>query len=151
MAVSCKHNGIIDLLTALSKAVNRTTTHYNQTQGSVVQDMHNDSTMEFFCLFLSLLLALKTRTAHSAPDFSRKCSVFVINNCFFRRKSNCWPGYFLAMKDLERKFLRDIEHPQIFFVHPAFQTAGATHPERPESGSWTFYSQNRTRYSQSIQ
>ncbi|XP_076594466.1 protein eva-1 homolog C isoform X2 [Chaetodon auriga] len=32
--------------------------------------MHNDSAMEFFFLFLSLLLALKIHTAHSAPDFS---------------------------------------------------------------------------------
>ncbi|XP_035525340.1 protein eva-1 homolog C isoform X2 [Morone saxatilis] len=32
--------------------------------------MHNDSAMEFYGLFLPLLLALKIRTAHSAPDFS---------------------------------------------------------------------------------
>ncbi|XP_070818694.1 protein eva-1 homolog C isoform X2 [Chaetodon trifascialis] len=32
--------------------------------------MHNDSAMEFFFVFLSLLLALKIHTAHSAPDFS---------------------------------------------------------------------------------
>ncbi|TKS72179.1 Protein eva-1 -like protein C [Collichthys lucidus] len=33
--------------------------------------MHNDSTMESFCLLLPLLLALKMHTAHSTPDFSQ--------------------------------------------------------------------------------
>lgn len=89
VAVSCKHNGIIDLLIALSQAVNSTTTRYNKTPGSVVQDMHNDSAMEFFCLFLPLLLALRIRSAQAAPDFSRKCFVFHINNCIFRTKSKC--------------------------------------------------------------
>ncbi|KAI3351596.1 hypothetical protein L3Q82_020434 [Scortum barcoo] len=32
--------------------------------------MHNDSAMEFFCLVFPLLLALKIRSAQSAPDFS---------------------------------------------------------------------------------
>ncbi|XP_051276472.1 protein eva-1 homolog C isoform X2 [Dicentrarchus labrax] len=32
--------------------------------------MHNDSAMEFYGLFLPLLLVLRIRTAHSAPDFS---------------------------------------------------------------------------------
>lgn len=31
---------------------------------------------------LHLLLALKVHTTQSAPDFSRKCSVFDINYCF---------------------------------------------------------------------
>lgn len=64
--------------------------HNNKTPGSVVQDMHNDSTMESFCLLLPLLLALKMHTAHSTPDFSRKCFVLDIDNCFGRRKYKCW-------------------------------------------------------------
>lgn len=95
----------------LSPAVNGTTTHYNKTLGSVGQDLHNDSAMDFFWPFFPLLLALKIRTAHSAPDFSCKCFVLGFYNLFFRRTSKM-TGYLSA--GLQRKLLK---HPLIFFLH----------------------------------
>lgn len=62
------------------------------------------------CL-LVLLLALRIHTAHSAPDFSRKCSAFHINNWFYWRKSKCWP---FAFQFCKRMLDKDIQHSLIY-------------------------------------
>lgn len=146
VAVSCQHNGFIDPLTALSQAVNSTTSHFNKTPGSAVQNMHNDSAMELLCLLLPLLLALKIHTAHSAPDFSGKCFVLASAIAFSGESQNADHLYFF-LNCFQRKLLK---RPTFFSVILLSKQLVKLTLKDHNQGHCIGSPQNRTRYSQSI-
>lgn len=92
-----------------------------------------------FCMpvcLLCQLLALNTHTAHSAPDFSGKCVLtFLIPLVRRSNKKNADLSHF-GSADVEKEALErhSTLFPRLSFAHPAFQTAGTAHAERPESG-----------------
>ena len=138
LAVCCKHNGIIDLLTALSQAVSSTWAHYKSSPGSAVWGLHT-MTAPWSSFTSSFLFFWLWRSARHVRLLTSLVSVFFFfwhHFLLFQGESpNAdWYIFVQIWKVLQRKLL---QRPLIFNAHPAFQTAGATRAERPESGSWT--------------